>query len=138
MTTSADPEEGVLALLRAHDAAFARGDARAYAALFCADARLLLLHNPAIEGREAVEGRWRAFFDRYDTSAWATVAELVEVHADRAYTLSTYTETLVPRAGGPRISVDGRLVSFARREPDDAWRIAMLMNSHTRPMVELT
>jgi uncharacterized protein (TIGR02246 family) len=138
MTRSVDSKEGVMALLRAHDAAFARGDAGAYAALFCGDARLLLLHNRAIEGREAVEERWRSFFARYDTSAWATDPELVEVHDDRAYTLSTYTETLVPRGDGPRISVAGRLVAFARRESDGAWRIAMLMNSHTRPMEELT
>ena len=50
MTTATDPREGVIALLRAHDAAFAQGDARAYAALFCGDARLLLLHNEAIIG----------------------------------------------------------------------------------------
>jgi uncharacterized protein (TIGR02246 family) len=138
MTTSANAQEGVMALLRAHDAAFAQGDARAYAALFCGDARLLLLHNQAIEGREAVEERWRSFFARYDTSAWATDPELVEVHGDHAYALSTYTETLVPRGVGPRISVDGRLVAFVRRESDGAWRIAVLMNSHTRPMEELT
>ena len=137
MTVATDSREGVFALLRAHDAAFARGDARAYAALFCRDARLLLLHNEAIIGRDGVEERWAGFFSRFDTSAWDTSPELVEVHGDRAYTLSTYTETLVPRGEGPRVAVNGRLVTFLRRESDGAWRIEMLMNSHTRPMEDL-
>jgi hypothetical protein len=74
---------------------------------------------------------------RSSTASRPSIAWLVEVHDDRAYTLSTYTETLVPRGGGPRISVVGRLVTFVRRESDGAWRIAVLMNSHTRPMEEL-
>ena len=101
------------------------------------DARLLLLHREAIVGRDAVEERWAGFFARFDTSAWATSPELVEVHTDRAYVLSTYTETLVPRGDGPRVAVNGRFVAFLRREQDGAWRIAMLMNSHTRPMEDL-
>ena len=137
MTTATDPREGVMALLHAHDAAFAQGDAHGYAALFCGDARLLLLHREAIVGRDAVEERWAGFFARFDTSAWATSPGLVEVHTDRAYVLSTYTETLVPRGDGPRVAVNGRFVAFLRREQDGAWRIAMLMNSHTRPMEDL-
>ena len=137
MTSATDPHDGVLGLLRAHDAAFAKGDAHAYAALFSDDARLLLLHREPIIGRGAIEERWAGFFARFDTSAWDASPELVEIHGHRAYVFSTYTETLVPRGDGPRVAVDGRLVAFLRQESDGAWRIAMLMNSHTRPMEDL-
>ena len=59
------------------------------------------------------------------------------MHGDHAYVLLVYSETLVPRKGGPSLSVSGRLVLFLRREPDGPWRVTVVMNSHIRPVEEV-
>ncbi len=133
LTENADRNRVVELLDRSH-AAFAAGDADAFAACFAEDARLFLLHNVAVEGRDAIREKWRSGFARFDTSAWEPRPDLLEVHGDRAYAFGTYTERLLTREDGSRTLVRGRLVHFLRRETDGAGRIALLMNSHSHPM----
>jgi uncharacterized protein (TIGR02246 family) len=130
-----EPTEDVLAALDRFDRAFADGDANALAECFTSDATLLIVHAPAIEGRDAIRERWAAAFARHDTSAWRTQVDVLDRHGDRAYTLTTYTETLVPREPGPWIDVRGRLIRFLRIE-DGQWRVSLVMNSHSEPMRE--
>ncbi len=116
------------------DRTFASGDADALAELFAVDAQLLLLYGEPIEGRPAIHEHWLKLFAEYDPRAWRAEHRIVEQHGDRAYALSVYSETLVPRHGGASLVVRGRLILFLRRDPDDAWRVALAMNSHTRPV----
>jgi uncharacterized protein (TIGR02246 family) len=132
--TEPDARREVVDLVKEADAAFAAGDAARYATLFTEDARLYILHGEPAEGRRAIEERWRSGFERFDTSAWEPRHELVEVHGDFASVFETYTERLLSREDGSRTLVRGRLVYWLRREPDGAWRIALLMNSHSHPM----
>lgn len=134
----AERARDVLDVLAAMDAAFAGGDAKAFGDLFTDDGRLFLLYRDPIIGRSAVSSFWSDFFERYDTSAWRTDHGLVEVHGEHAYAFSTYTETLVPRRGGPSQLVVGRLVFFLRHVVPEGWRITLLMNSHARPVETLT
>ena len=131
MTTHA-----VRAALDVFDRAFAAGDAVALAEQFTDDARLLLLHGDAIEGRDAIRAHWVESFERYDTSAWRTELLVIDVHRDQAWTVSTYSEVLVPRdvGQGSRQLVRGRLVRFLRREADGRWRVSLALNSHSRPV----
>jgi uncharacterized protein (TIGR02246 family) len=135
---SADPATAeVAAVLDAWHAAFAAGDADRFAALFTEDARLCLLHRETVEGRDAIRGYWASAFARLDTSAWQPLVEQVDVHGDRAYAFGTYTERLLSREDGSRTLVRGRLVHFLRRDRDGAWRVALLVNSHSHPMEPL-
>lgn len=118
---------------RSH-AAFAAGDAAAFAGCFTKDAQLHLLHREAAFGRETIRELWRDFFAHADTSAWEPRLELLDVRDDRAHAFSTYTERLLKREDGSRTLVRGRLVHFLGREPDGQWRITLLMNSHSHPM----
>ena len=124
-------------LLEEHDAAFAAGDAIRFASTFDPDGEMLLVHSPTLRGREAIVAQFSRGFERDDTSAWLATTDRVELHGDSAYLVRSYTETLVPRAGGPRLAVVGRLVTFLRRGPDGAWRISMQMNNHSRPIEEM-
>ena len=119
------------------DRTFASSDATALAQLFAVDARLLLLYGEPIEGRSAIEAHWSRLFEAWDAGAWQAEHEIVDVHGDRAYALSRYSETLVSRVGVPSRLVNGRLVLFLRRDADDEWRVTMAMNSHSRPVEEL-
>lgn len=138
MTAEIERVGEVRTLLREMDAAFAGGDADAFANLFAEDGQLLLLHRDAMVGRQAIRTFWGDFFGRFDTSAWRTEHGLVETFGPRAHAFSTYTETLVPRQGGQSQLVVGRLVFFLRHLPSPGWRIALLMNSHVRPVTELS
>lgn len=132
------PDTGVRAALDAFDRAFAAGDADAIVELFAEDASLLLLYGPAIRGRATIHAKWAPTFAEWDVSAWATERVVVEVHGDRAYALSTYTETLVHRAGTEQSRlVVGRLVMFLRRVDDGRWQISVALNSHARPVEQL-
>lgn len=128
------PTDDVRAALAEFDRTFASGDAEALAALFAEDAKLLLQHGEPIEGRPAILEQWTRLFGSYDASSWLAEHQVVEVHGDRAYSLSVYSETLVHRGHEPSRSVKGRLILFQRRDPDGAWRIVLAMNSHVRPI----
>ena len=134
IVTAAVERDLVTEVLDRSHAAFAAGDADAFAACFADDAHLYLLHNEAVTGRDAIRETWRSAFARLDTSAWEPELDLLEVHGDRGYAFSTYTERLLNREDGSRALVRGRLVHFLRREADGAWRISLLMNSHSHPM----
>ena len=133
MTGSVERDRVTELLDRSH-LAFAAGDADAFAACFSTDAGLFLLHSEAAAGRDAIREKWRSGFARIDTSEWEPRLNLLEVHGDRAYAFSTYTERALNREDGSRMLVRGRLVHFLRLEPDGAWRISLLMNSHSHPM----
>ena len=132
--TAADPADDVRAALADFDRCFAAGDASALAAYFADDAQLLLLYRDPIEGREAIRAYWSRFFADYDPAAWKTDLGILDVHGDRAYATAVYSETLVHRGGDPSRIVHGRLVFFLRRDSGERWRVAMIMNSHVRPV----
>ena len=121
----------VHAALDAFDRAFAAGDPDALTELFAPDARLLLLYVPAIEGREAIRSHWTRIFGDWDPGAWQATHDLIEVHGDHAYALTTYRETLRQRIGTATIDVRGRLILFLRR--DGEWLVTLAMNSHRQP-----
>ncbi|MGI8999205.1 MAG: YybH family protein [Candidatus Limnocylindria bacterium] len=121
-------------LLGEADAAFAAGDAERWADLFEEDGRMFLLHREALVGRAAIYEFWQDSSARVDTSDWNPVTDLVEVHGDHAYAFRTYLERLRNREDGSRTLVRGRLIYFLRRDPAAAWRIRLLMNSHSHPL----
>jgi uncharacterized protein (TIGR02246 family) len=129
-----DSTDEVLAVLADFDRWFASGDAESLSDMFTSDAQLLLLHREAIVGRSAIMSHWTRVFGAYDPGAWQTEPQKVEVHGDHAYALSFYSETLVNRSGGASLMVWGRLVFFMRRDPDEKWRMATVLNSHVRPV----
>jgi uncharacterized protein (TIGR02246 family) len=133
MATEPSTDE-VRAALAAFDRCFAAGDADALAELFAADAQLLPQHGEPIEGRPAIRDHWTQLFATYESGSWRAEHRIVEVHCDHAYSLSVYSETLVHRGGDLSRIVNGRLIPFLRRDPGGAWRVAIAMNSHARPV----
>jgi hypothetical protein len=48
--------------------------------------------------------------------------------------VSTYSETLVDRAGGRSQAIRGRLVLFLRRQTGGDWSVDVALGSHSRPI----
>ena len=132
-----DVPDDIAALFAEHDAAFAAGDADRFAGVFSEDGRMLLVHSETLRGRAAIAAQFGRGFAKHDTSAWLAETELLDLVGDHACAVRSYTETLVPRDGGPRQAVVGRLVTILRRESGGAWRITVQMNNHARPIEEL-
>ena len=134
LTPQRAADSAVNDLLLESDAAFAAGDAERWAACFEEDGRMFMLHREALEGRAAIHDFWHASSARLDTSDWTPATDVVEVHGEHAYAFRTYTERLLSREDGSRTLVRGRLAYFLRRDATGAWRIRLLMNSHSHPM----
>ncbi|MFL5777679.1 MAG: YybH family protein [Chloroflexota bacterium] len=130
-------QTGVRAALDAFDRYFVASDADGLTGMFEDDGQLLLQEREALRGHAAIRAHWLQFFGAYDASSWRATIEQLDVHGDDAYSLSTYTETLVHRQGDPSRIVSGRLICFLRRDAADAWRIRLLMNAHVRPVEEV-
>lgn len=63
MTNGSSAEAAVRAAMDDFDRAFVASDADRLAELFAEDARLMLLHTAAIEGRPAILAHWTRLFD---------------------------------------------------------------------------
>ncbi len=130
-------EDEVHAALAEFDRRFAAGDAGRLAEMFTEDGRMIQPHRAESVGREAIEANTRRTFEPYDPGAWRRQTRSLEVHGDRAYTVSDYAEVLVHRSGGPSLDVLGRLILFLAREADGQWRVSLAMNNHVRPVTEI-
>ena len=119
------------------DRAFTSSDADALTDVFAVDGTMLQPYREPLKGREAIHDHTARTFAEYDPSAWRTEPVLIDVHDDRAYVLSTYSETLVHRGGGESIDIRGRLVLFLRRDADGVWRVTLAMNQHSRPVARV-
>jgi ketosteroid isomerase-like protein len=128
----------LLAALDAFDRAFFDGRADEVGALFAADGQLLLHHQPAIVGRQALTEAYRETFAEVDTSAYKPTYDTIEVHTDGAYVLGSFTEVLRPHDGGPGLRVAGRVVLFWRLEPEGEWRITRALSSRSAPDEEVS
>jgi hypothetical protein len=59
----------------------------------------------------------------------------VEVSGDLGYIWNSYRLTATPKAGGQRIQAEGKSVLIVRRQQDNSWKIALLMDNsdHGQP-----
>ena len=106
-------------------AALRSGDAKAAAAVYAGNARLLAPSAELLRGREAIEAFWRAGIE-----AGIAAAELEAVELDRhdglAYEIGRYTLRLEPAEGGTVVDRGNYLLVHERQE-DGSWRWAVEM-----------
>ena len=101
-------------------AALAGGDAKAAAAVYAANARLLAPSAELLRGSEAIEAFWRAGLE-----AGIKAAELEAVELDRhegiAYEIGRYALQLEPAEGGTIVD-RGNYLLVHERQLDGSWR----------------
>ena len=106
-------------------AALAGGDAKAAAAVYAANARLLAPSAELLRGSEAIEAFWRAGLE-----AGIRSAELEAVELDRreslAYEIGRYALRLEPAEGGTVVD-RGNYLLVHERQGDGSWRWAVEM-----------
>jgi len=56
----------------------------------------------------------------------------IEVSGDLGYFWSSYTLTVTPKAGGDQINNEGKSIFIIRRQDDNSWKIARLIDNSDR------
>jgi len=126
-TTATDYRAGVLAIDRAWEKCANAHDARGIADLYTENATLLPPGQPAMTGRQNIQGFWQGFFD-----AGASDATLKSIQisgsGDLAYEIGEYSAMMPQPSGGTAPGTGKYLVVF-EREQDGTLRMAADMFS---------
>jgi len=126
-TTATNYRAEVLAIDRAWEKCATSKDAKGIADLYTENATLLPPGQPAITGRQNIQGFWQGFFD-----AGASDATLKSIHisgsGDLAYEIGEYSAMMPQPSGGTAPGTGKYLVVF-ERQPDGKLRMAADMFS---------
>ena len=87
---------------------------------------------PACVGRDAAVEFMRAFLGQFDLTI-NYVSEEIRVAGDLAYDRGTYSQTLVPRAGGKAMSEKGNFLWIYGRGSDGTWRMSRVIWNPNEP-----
>ena len=111
------------------------GDPETLLALLSDEPVLIMSHEPAIIGKEAIRTLYQYVFENYTFTDNGEQGEQmeVEVDGDLGYFWSTYTSTATPKAGGEPIKDHGHSVIIVRRQHDGSWKIARLIATRSQP-----
>ena len=134
MTAMAGQNADVAAIKRlakAWHAAWNRGDAEALCSLYAQNPVLMPQGQPAVTGKKAIRSLYRSFFEAFTVKGRGKVIE-IEVSGDLGYFRSSYTLTAAPKAGGDPIKGEGRSVFILKRQSDNSWKIARLIDNSAR------
>ena len=105
-----------------------RGDTEALLSLYTSDPVLMPQGQPVVTGKDAIRSLYQSFFKDFTIKGEGKVVE-VEVSGDLGYFWSSYTLTATPKTGGERIKAEGKSVFVVRRQKDNSWKIARLIDN---------
>lgn len=106
-------------------AAFLRGDADSYVALFTEDCIVIPPDGPRIKGRAALRTWFERVHENFAVSGGSTESDYLRVRGeDWGHEGYRTTRTVAPRAGGEAAEQRYRGSHLYRRQPDGTWRIA--------------
>jgi uncharacterized protein (TIGR02246 family) len=115
-------------------AAYNSGDAAAVANLYSEDGVALPAHQPAIEGRAAIQ-QWLQGFFAENTAKLVITSQELQIAGDWAYDRGMFTMTLTPKKGGGKPIEDaGKYLVILKRQADGAWKVHRDMDNSNNPM----
>jgi uncharacterized protein (TIGR02246 family) len=104
------------------------GDTKALLSLFTNDPILMPQGQPAVIGKNAIRSLYHSLFEEFLIKGKGKVVE-VEVSGDLGYFLSSYTLIATLKAGGDQIKGKGKSVFIVRRQDNNSWKIARLIDN---------
>jgi uncharacterized protein (TIGR02246 family) len=125
----------------AADAIFAKyaallgaGDADGWATLWMEDGVQMPPDAPPVVGRSQIREKLRSLLAQFRFDMHIQTQE-VRTAGDWAFARGMYQATLVPKAGGPGIPIDGKFMTILARQSDGSWRIYRdIFNSNVPPV----
>ena len=124
-----DDEQAIRKLTEDWLAAVRAKDIPRLAGMVTDDAVFLPPGFPPIRGKQAVKTMYETFFPQFSSVEQTVSLEEVQVAGDWAFAWGTEQFTLVPRAGGAPIEMQGKGMSILSRQPDDSWKFARGINN---------
>jgi len=131
MTKQSDDIKAIRQLVQDWHSDWQNSDIESILSLFTEDPVLLPQGQTAIFGKVAIRSLYQAFFAAYTVKGECNIEE-VEVSGDLGYVWVNYTLTATPRAEGVPINEDSKTVFLVRRQTDDSWKIARLIDNSNR------
>ena len=119
--TAAARADAVRQASTAWDAAHNAGDVARLMTLYAESPVSMPFNRPALEGRNAIEADFRAFFDEVAATHTTTIVAL-EVTGDWAIERGRYELALTPKKGGAAVKETGKHI-VVRRLIDGAWKV---------------
>ena len=108
-----------------------RSDTEALLSLYTDDPVLMPQGQPVVTGKNAIRALYQSFFKEFTVKGEGKVVE-VEVSGDLGYFWNSYTLTATPKAGGEQIKAEGKSVFIVRRQNNNSWKIARLIDNSDR------
>jgi ketosteroid isomerase-like protein len=99
------------------------GDLELYMSLHTDDTVKMGPDAPATYGKEELRASTKFLFDNF-TIEGASYPEETQVHGDMGFTRGNYTLSIIPKAGGEPILVDGKYLTLCKRQADGSWKIS--------------
>jgi uncharacterized protein (TIGR02246 family) len=120
------------------DVAFQAGDVTAFVALITEDAIFMPPNEPTLHGKQAVESRYQAMFQKlfetFRQVEHTLTVEEVKICKGWAFARGSYNLTLVPKTGDWKVQNSGKNIHIYEKQPDGAWRISRdIWNSNNPP-----
>jgi uncharacterized protein (TIGR02246 family) len=107
------------------------GDLDGLLSLYADQPVLMPQGQPPVYGKDAIRLLYEAVLRDVTIESQDTLME-VEASGDWGYFWSTYSLTATPRGGGEVIDSEGKSLFIVKRQPDDSWRIARLIDNSSR------
>ena len=99
------------------------GDFEGWISLWTDDGIQLYPGAPARIGKEQIRAGMKPAFDQFILKMAITNKEL-RVSGDLGFARGTYTESMIPKAGGQAEKYDGKYLTILERQADGSWKVA--------------
>ena len=110
------------------NAGWESGNAEALLALYEENPVLMPQGQPAVFGKDAIRLLYLSVFKDFTIKGKGKVVE-VEVSGNLGYFWSSYSLTATPKAGGDPIFSKGKSLFIVKRQDDNSWKIARLIDN---------
>jgi uncharacterized protein (TIGR02246 family) len=128
MTRKSEDLAAIRKLAEEWSSGWGRGDTEALLSLYASNPVLMPQGQPVVTGKDAIRSLYQSFFKDFTVKGEGKVVE-VEVAGDLGYFWNSYTVTATSKAGGEGIRAEGKSVFIVRRQKDNSWKIARLIDN---------
>jgi len=99
------------------------GDFEGWISLWTDDGIQMFPGAPARIGKGQIRAGMKPAFDQFILKMAITNKEL-RVSGDLGFARGTYTESMIPKAGGQAEKYDGKYLTILERQADGSWKVA--------------
>ena len=109
--------------LRRYATTINAGDFEGWISLWTDDGIQMPPDTPARIGKEPIRKGMKPAFDQFILKM-AIINKEIKVSGNFGFARGTFTETLIPKAGGEAEKYEGKYLSIFERQTDGSWKIA--------------